>query len=248
MAVARGSEESRASGGEVEVKTNGVATAAPAEPIKAGAGSDPAIGVTLSAARERRGISRAEAAAQSSIPPQYLQMIESSDYELISDQLYLLPFLRRYAAFLGLDGEEIGMRFVRDVQRAEGAMAARMSEPLDLPNVRIEAQWVRIAAIAGIAIVIVGLYLIVAGRHRAEVSPLPPAPSAVPAVSGAILPPAVAAPPAALAAQAIPATVPGTSNAAVRSSASVSQPLHDSASGAAVPARRADKPAPRKGR
>ena len=46
-------------------------------------------------------------------------MIERSDYGLISDQLYLMPFLRRYAAFLDLDGEEVAMRFVREVQRAE---------------------------------------------------------------------------------------------------------------------------------
>ena len=68
-------------------------------------------------------------------------MIESSDYGLISDQLYLMPFLRRYAAFLNLDGEEVAMRFVREAQRAEVAAVPRMSEPLALHD-RKRTPWV----------------------------------------------------------------------------------------------------------
>jgi cytoskeleton protein RodZ len=56
-------------------------------------------------------------------------MIETDDYELISDRLYLVPFLRRYATFLGLDAEEIASRFVSNVQHAE-ANVVRISQEI----------------------------------------------------------------------------------------------------------------------
>jgi len=63
------------------------------------------------------------------LPIHYVRMIESDNYGAISDQLYVLPFLRRYATFLDLDAEEVASRFVRDVQRAE-TNVTRMSEPI----------------------------------------------------------------------------------------------------------------------
>ena len=116
-----------------------------AEPSKAGAEGEPSLGRTLAAARERHGLSRADIVAETRIPAHYIEMIESSDYGLISDQLYLMPFLRRYAAFLNLDGEEVAMRFVREVQRAElAAVPPRMSEPLALHD-RKRTPWGRVA-------------------------------------------------------------------------------------------------------
>ena len=138
-----------------------------AEPSKAGADSEPSLGKTLAAARERRGVSRADVVAETRIPAHYLEMIESSDYGLISDQLYLMPFLRRYAAFLNLDGEEVAMRFVREVQRAEVAAVPRMSEPLAMHD-RKRAPWGRVAAVIVVLSAIVVLYIIASEHHRGE--------------------------------------------------------------------------------
>src|SRR6185437_6592998 len=170
-----------------------------AEPPKAGAEGEPSLGKTLAAARERRGLSRADVVADTRIPAHYVAMIESSDYGLISDQLYLMPFLRRYAAFLNLDGEEVAMRFVREVQRAEGAAVPRMSEPLALRNHR-RTPWGRVAAVIIVIAAIVVLYVIASEHHHGEfgshhsatapsaaiqppppVAPAPPAPIAAPA-------------------------------------------------------------------
>jgi cytoskeletal protein RodZ len=96
-------------------------------------------------------------------------MIESSDYGLIADQLYLLPFVRRYSAFLGLDGEEIAMRFVREVQRAEGTPPARMSEPLVLANSK-RTHWGRLVAAAAVLAAVIVLYFL-AARRRAIFQP-----------------------------------------------------------------------------
>src|SRR5260370_22699983 len=58
-------------------------------------------------------------------------MIESDSYDMISDRLYLVPFLRRYATFLGLDAQEIASRFVSNVQHPD-ANAVRISQELTM--------------------------------------------------------------------------------------------------------------------
>lgn len=89
------------------------------------------IGRIIAGARESRGLSPKDVAREAHVPEYYVKMIESDDYSLIADQIYLLPFLRRYAEFVGLDAEEIAGRFVRDVQRAD-VNAARMSDPIPM--------------------------------------------------------------------------------------------------------------------
>jgi cytoskeletal protein RodZ len=80
-------------------------------------------------------------------------MLESNDYSMISDRLYLMPFLRRYATFLGLDPEEIAMRFVREVQRADNSPPMRIDEPLRGPRGKWPGWLGIVGAVALIAIV-----------------------------------------------------------------------------------------------
>jgi cytoskeletal protein RodZ len=165
-----------------------------AEPPKAGSEGEPSLGKTLTAVRERRSLSRDDVVAETRIPAHYVAMIESSDYGLISDQLYLMPFLRRYAAFLNLDGEEVAMRFVREVQRAEVAALPRMSEPLALRNHK-RTPWGRVAAVVIVIAAIVVLYVIASEHHHGEFGFHHSAPPAEPiAPSAAIPPPAAVAP------------------------------------------------------
>src|ERR1700736_5325321 len=91
--------------------------------------NDQSLGKIMAMAREARGFSREQAAGASSIPGYYLTMIETDDYSSIADQLYLLPFLRRYATFVALEPEEVASPFIRDVQRAD-MNPPRMSEPM----------------------------------------------------------------------------------------------------------------------
>ncbi len=91
------------------------------------------LGQIIADARKRRGLSPEEASRETRIPPHYVKMIETDSGSLISDQLYLLPFIRRYASFLGLDAEEIASRFVHDVQRAE-TNVVRMSRPIAMAD------------------------------------------------------------------------------------------------------------------
>jgi len=122
----------------------------------------PSLGAFLTAARERRGVTREEAVKETRIPAHYIVMIESDNYTLISDQLYVLPFIRRYAGFLGLDSEEIAIRFVREVQRAE-TNVVKMSQPIVDRRRGHRRPWVWATAVITLAIAAAGFYL---GSHR----------------------------------------------------------------------------------
>ena len=77
------------------------------------------LGELMTATREKTGLTREEVAAETHIPAYYVRMIESDSYDAIPDQLYLLPFFRRYAIFLGLDAQKIVSRFLIDFEKAE---------------------------------------------------------------------------------------------------------------------------------
>jgi cytoskeletal protein RodZ len=109
--------------------------------------SDHSLGAIMTLAREARGFSRDQAAKASNIPGYYLTMIETDDYSSIADQLYLLPFLRRYAVFVALEPEEVASRFIRDVQRAD-MNPGRTSEPIAMFEPRRPFPWRAIMTIA----------------------------------------------------------------------------------------------------
>lgn len=150
------------------------------EPIANGTSKNPdgaeaSLGMYLLARREKRIATREDAARDTRIPAHYLRMMESNDYSMIADQLYVLPFLRRYAEYLGLDSEDVAIRFVREVQRAENSPGP------GLPNTPVDAErapsnvWAILGALAVIA-VIVG-WMVLHQRHHpggdetADISP-----------------------------------------------------------------------------
>jgi cytoskeletal protein RodZ len=102
-----------------------------------GASAEPQIslGQIVTEARERKGLTREQVVIEAHLPAHYVKMIETDSYGLISDQLYLVPFLRRYAAFLGLDAEDVTSRFVREVQHAE-ANVVRISQEITMVTKR----------------------------------------------------------------------------------------------------------------
>ncbi len=127
---------------------------------------DQNLGEFLVAARQRRELTATEAGDKARVPQHYIKMLEAGDYSLISDQLYLLPFLRRYAEFLGLDADEIAMRFVREVQGAE-SRPIRIPDPPEVEHSK-RSGW--LTSVAVILFVLVALYLAGIGRHH----PAPP--------------------------------------------------------------------------
>ena len=72
------------------------------------------VGDVLRAAREQRGLTVSEAAQQASVPVQYVRLLEGEKNVTVgvADELYLVPFLRRYATFLNLDPAELLPEFL----------------------------------------------------------------------------------------------------------------------------------------
>lgn len=69
------------------------------------------IGSVLRAEREKRGCSLEQVYRATHITVRFLQCLESGAFEEIPGEVYVKGFLRRYAQYLGLDGEELVRRY-----------------------------------------------------------------------------------------------------------------------------------------
>ena len=67
----------------------------------------PGIGEHLRAAREARGLSLADVAAETRIPQRQLVSIEAGDFARLPGRTYAIGFCRTYARLLGLDPEAV---------------------------------------------------------------------------------------------------------------------------------------------
>ena len=147
------------------VKGNGATAKGGTEKTPAADDSDQSLGAFLIAARERRGLAAEDVVRETRLPSHYLRMMESNDYSRISDQLYLVPFLRRYASFLELDQEDVAMRFVREVQRSDSIPPARLDQPL-VAEPRRARGWTGAIVVIGFLTMAAGVYLYESDRHR----------------------------------------------------------------------------------
>jgi cytoskeletal protein RodZ len=76
----------------------------------------------LKRAREEKGLSAKDVEEKTRIPLHYLQILEGEgDPRLLADILYLVPFLRTYSAFLGLDPAATIAHFIGTVQKGDTA-------------------------------------------------------------------------------------------------------------------------------
>jgi cytoskeletal protein RodZ len=74
----------------------------------------------LKRAREEKGISLQDVEMQTRVPMYYLQMLEGEgDPRLLAEEFYLVPFLRTYSVFLGLDPTVTIPQFIAAVQKGE---------------------------------------------------------------------------------------------------------------------------------
>lgn len=155
-----------------------------------GAVAEQSLGQLITETRERKGLTREQVATDAHLPSHYVKMIETDSYDLISDRLYLVPFLRRYAAFLGLDAEEIASRFVTNVQHAE-ANVVRISQELTMVAKKPGGALGRIAFRVMIAAILLLLADMAWRRYEEHQVPAPVAsPAAMATADSETLPPA----------------------------------------------------------
>ncbi len=80
----------------------------------------PGVGALLRTCRLRAGVSLSEAAETLNIRRPYLQAIEEGRYRDLPGPTYALGFVRGYAEYLGLDGNEIARRYRAEISGSEG--------------------------------------------------------------------------------------------------------------------------------
>ena len=72
---------------------------------------DAKIGQVLETARKERGLTLEEVEHATKIRKRYLVGLEREDYGVLPDTVYARGFLKTYANYLGLDGEELSREF-----------------------------------------------------------------------------------------------------------------------------------------
>ena len=110
-------------------------------------------GERLRLAREEKGLSLEELAAQTRIPVRHLQSLEQGDWSRLPAPTYTIGFAKSYASSVGLDRNEIAddLRAEMGGVRPDSANA-EVFQPAD-PG-RTMPKWLVLAAIGGIIVVV----------------------------------------------------------------------------------------------
>ncbi len=147
-----------------------------------------ATGDYIREAREEKGLTLGQVEEATRIPRYYLEILEGGgDDRLVSDRLYMVHFLRGYAAYLEVEVETLAAQFVRENRRVEAAVAPA-------PARRRSRGAIVLAGAAALAAAGAGVYLLVPGltdfqrsalEQPAVVSTANPAPPAEEAVAPA---------------------------------------------------------------
>jgi len=99
------------------------------------------IGETLRRRREERALTPEQAAFQSKVPLRLVQMLESDDYQLLPDPLYLVRLLHEYATFLGLDAAALDAEFQRVMHRPPRPAVSPARAPVPAPRAASTIPW-----------------------------------------------------------------------------------------------------------
>ncbi len=166
----------------------------------------------MRATREAQGLRVETAAGALGLARDVVIALEADDYARLGAPVYVRGYLRKYARYLDLPGDELVARYERGAAPREPELTARLS-PIAVPRRGKGGHW-----LVGIVVVIVIVILVIAAlwgwhyaRRTRKTTQIPPAAAASAApvfarnsVSGglAALPPAVTRVPARVAASA----------------------------------------------
>lgn len=199
-----------------------------------------ATGALLVDARKSKGLSVADVANALRIRQVYLEAIEQGRLGDLPGATYALGFVRTYADYLGLDGNEIVRRFKEEAN--ELGRKTELVFPLPLSEGRFPGRIVILVSI-GLALFIYGVWYYAASRDRSMVELVPPPPAVLknvtpPAETKPAEAPVPAQPETAAAVPAEPAkpTEPAKTPEPAAPAASVSVPVPPPAPAAPTPA------------
>lgn len=122
-------------------------------------------GKYLKAQRELRNLSLEEIAKSTKIRERFLRAIEEDRYELLPSAVYLKGFLTLYARQLGLDPQDIGLRYQNYLKSLTISQPAELEQQIPHPKKRTRP-WLFSAVISAI------IFFIVLVVHYTSHSPL----------------------------------------------------------------------------
>lgn len=111
------------------------------------------VGERLRVAREEKGLSLEDIAAQTRIPRRHLESLENSDWERLPAPTYTTGFAKSYASAVGLDRVEIGDRLRAEIGGVRPAsQESEVFEPAD--PARSMPKWLVFGAIAAVLLLV----------------------------------------------------------------------------------------------
>jgi len=114
----------------------------------------PTVGERLRAAREAKGLSLDDVAAQTRIPRRHLESLENSEWDRLPAPTYTIGFAKSYASAVDLDRMEIGEDLRSEMGGARAPTTSTdVFEPAD--PARTMPRWLVLAAIIAVILVIV---------------------------------------------------------------------------------------------
>lgn len=123
------------------------------EPIDAPAATAVStVGERLRVAREEKGLSLDDVAAQTRIPRRHLESLEISDWERLPAPTYTNGFAKSYATAVGLDRVEIGDQLRSEMGGHRSAATTEVFEPAD--PARTMPKWLVFGAIAVVLVLV----------------------------------------------------------------------------------------------
>jgi cytoskeletal protein RodZ len=132
------------------------------------------FGGKLRQARERRGISLRQIAANTKISAAALEALERNDVSKLPGGIFSRAFVRSYAAEIGLDSEETVRAFVERFSQEPPASAEALAAALPERERTYREQQrkaARTLTIAGVAVVVVAVGAFVVLRNRGKQTP-----------------------------------------------------------------------------
>ena len=118
------------------------------------------IGQTLRRRREERGLTVEQAAHQSKVPIRLVEALESDDYHLLPDALYLVRLLHEYATLLQLDAAALEAEFRQAVRRPPRPSLAPLSATRPDPAIPWKQMlWTMVAILVVTPLVFIALSL-----------------------------------------------------------------------------------------
>jgi len=155
----------------------------------------PSVGEKLRAAREERGLSLEDIAAQTRIPRRHLENIEAADWDNLPAPTYTLGFARSYASSVGLDRTEIADQLRAEMGGQRMTTTSEVFEPAD------PARTMPKSLVLGAIVAVILLVILMSWLSRRSLETTDEGTANAPAATTPATAPQTTAPPPAAAAQ-----------------------------------------------